>query len=101
MGMSDDTWRKFKAFLKLYIGMEEWFHDSNNKAGVIGARSEIAKVLRSLKTSKNIKKYNWAFVHFEEEDRLRGTAENNYYSFQLLGLTSTASLIHIRHIQSV
>ena len=50
MGMSDDTWRKFKAFLKLYIGMEEWFHDSNNKAGVIGARSEIAKVLRSLKT---------------------------------------------------
>lgn len=46
MQMTDDTWRKFKAFLKLYIGMEEWFHDSNDKAEVIGARREIAKVLR-------------------------------------------------------
>ena len=47
------------------------------------------------------KQYNWAFVHFEEEDRLGGTVENNYNPCKLLGLTSTASLIHIRHIQSV
>jgi hypothetical protein len=48
--MTDDTWRKLKVFLKLFIGMEEWFHDSNDKAEVIGARPEIAKVLHSLKT---------------------------------------------------
>jgi hypothetical protein len=50
MGMTDDKWRNFKSFLKLFNVMEEWFHDSNDKAEVIGARSEIAKVLRSLKT---------------------------------------------------
>ena len=44
--MSDDTWRKFKAFLKLFIGMEEWFHDSNDKA-------EVCKLLGLISTDGN------------------------------------------------
>ena len=86
MGMTDDTWRKFKAFLKLYIGMEEWFHDSNDKAEVIGARREIAKVLRSLKTFfprlDNTNGYNLPKMHgmtkFVEYMMLYGSAMNFY-----------------------
>ena len=44
---------------------------------------------------------HWAFVHFEEEERLGGTVENNNYPCKLLGLKSTASLIYIGHIKSV
>jgi hypothetical protein len=46
MGTTDDTWRKFKAFLKLFIGMEEWFHDSNDKA-------EVCKLLGLISTDGN------------------------------------------------
>ncbi len=31
LGLSDIQWRKFIHFLKSYLAMEEWFHDSNNK----------------------------------------------------------------------
>jgi hypothetical protein len=48
LGMSNATWRKFEAFIKQYIGMEEWFHDTHDKDEVRGARLEIAKVLRLL-----------------------------------------------------
>ncbi len=40
-------WRKFIPFLKSYLAMEEWFHDSNDKDEVHNARDEIAKVLTS------------------------------------------------------
>jgi hypothetical protein len=47
--LSEQRWKKFIDFLKLYLGIEEWwFHDSNDKCEVQGARAEIAKVLRSL-----------------------------------------------------
>jgi hypothetical protein len=29
--LSDIKWKQYIEFLKLYLGMEEWFHDSNNK----------------------------------------------------------------------
>jgi len=35
-------------FLKLYLSMEEWFHDANDKNEVRCAREEIAKVLQLL-----------------------------------------------------
>jgi hypothetical protein len=46
--LSDVRWRKFIHFLKSYLAMEEWFHDSNDKDKVHNARNEIAKVLTSL-----------------------------------------------------
>ena len=41
-------WKQFIEFLKLYLGMEEWFHDANDKDEVRQARDQIAKVLRML-----------------------------------------------------
>jgi hypothetical protein len=46
--LSDVRWRKFIHFLKSYLAMEEWFHDSNHKDKVHNARDEIAKVFTSL-----------------------------------------------------
>jgi hypothetical protein len=45
---SDTKWKQYIEFLKLYLCMEEWFHDSNNKLEVINAQPQIAKVLQSL-----------------------------------------------------
>jgi hypothetical protein len=45
---SDAKWKQYIEFVKLYLCMEEWFHDSNNKLEVINAQPQIAKVLRSL-----------------------------------------------------
>ncbi len=42
---SDAKWKQYIEFLKLYLCMEEWFHDSNNKLEVINARQQTAKVL--------------------------------------------------------
>ena len=45
----DLTWKKWLYFLKLYLSMEHWFHDSNPKEEVNCARPLIGKVLRWLK----------------------------------------------------
>ncbi len=45
---SDVKWKQYIKFLKLYVCMEEWFHDSNNKVEVINAQPQIAKILWSL-----------------------------------------------------
>jgi hypothetical protein len=42
---SDAKWKQYIDFLKLYLCIEEWFDDSNNKVEVINARPQIAKVL--------------------------------------------------------
>ncbi len=42
---SDAKWKQYIKFLKQYLCMEEWFHDSNNKVEVITAQPQIAKVL--------------------------------------------------------
>jgi hypothetical protein len=41
-------WKGFIEFLKLYLGMEEWFHNANDKDEGRQARDQIAKVLRML-----------------------------------------------------
>ncbi len=46
--LSDVMWRKFIHFLKSYLTIEEWFHDSNDKDEVHNSRDEKAKVLTSL-----------------------------------------------------
>jgi hypothetical protein len=38
-------WKKFLECLKLYLSMEEWFHDCNRKEEVHNSRDMIAKVL--------------------------------------------------------
>ena len=48
LSYSDQKWKRFIKFLKLYLAMEEWFHDLNDKNEVKQARDEIAKVLRML-----------------------------------------------------
>ncbi len=48
LNLSDGTWKKFIRFLQMYLAMEEWFHDHNNKEEVRRSRDEIAKVLTSL-----------------------------------------------------
>ena len=45
---SNAKWKQYIEFLKQYLCMEEWFHDSNNKLEVINAGPQIAKVLQSL-----------------------------------------------------
>jgi hypothetical protein len=45
LSLSDTKWEQYIEFLKLYLGMKEWFHDSNNKLEVINTQPQIAKVL--------------------------------------------------------
>ena len=44
----DKDWKAWIKFVKLYLSMEEWFHDSNPKQEVDQARHLIAKVLTRL-----------------------------------------------------
>ena len=55
--LSDVRWKKFIHFLKSYLAMEEWFHDSNDKDKVHNARDEIAKVLTSLQFFSKIRSH--------------------------------------------
>ncbi len=48
LNLSDGTWKKFITFLQMYLAMEEWFHDHNNKEEIRCSRDEIAKILTSL-----------------------------------------------------
>ena len=50
LNLSDTRWRQFILFLKMYLAMEEWFHDSNEKEEVKQSRVEISKVLTSLQS---------------------------------------------------
>ncbi len=42
---SNSKWKQYIKFLKLYLCVEEWFHDSNNKLEVINTQPQIEKVL--------------------------------------------------------
>jgi hypothetical protein len=55
--LSDVRWRTFMHFIKSYLAMEEWFHDSNDKNEVHNARDEIAKVLSSLQKKTKIRSH--------------------------------------------
>ena len=45
---SQHRWKKFLEFLKLYLSMEEWFHDCNRKEEVANSSNMIAKILQML-----------------------------------------------------
>ena len=47
--LNDDQWKQFIYLLKMYLGMEEWFHDINDKFEVNNARPTIATMLTLLK----------------------------------------------------
>jgi hypothetical protein len=64
---SDTKWKQYIEFLNLYLCMEEWFHDSNNKVEVVNAQPQIAKVLQSLQQffprNTNTNGYNLPKMH--------------------------------------
>lgn len=49
LGLYERQWDKFVFSIKMYLGMEEWFHDCNDKDQVRNARDTIGKVLTLLK----------------------------------------------------
>jgi len=67
LGLYDRQWDKFIYALKMYLGMEEWFHDCNDKEQVRNARDTIAKVLTLLKRffprQENTNGYNIPKMH--------------------------------------
>ena len=46
--LENRQWENFLHFIKMYLGMEEWFHHSNYKQEVRIARDSIGRVLQSL-----------------------------------------------------
>jgi hypothetical protein len=54
---NSSKWKKLLEFIKLYLSMEEWFHDCNDKEEVNMARPLIAKVLKLLQ---------WLFPRVQE-----------------------------------
>jgi hypothetical protein len=48
LSLSESRWKLFLEFLKQYLSMEEWFHDSNEKEEVRHSREQISNVLRML-----------------------------------------------------
>ena len=84
--LTDRKWAQFIEFLKLYLSMEEWFHDANNKKEVRCAREEIAKVLQSLQhffpRKNNTNRYNLPKMHgmtkMQEYMKLFGSGINFY-----------------------
>ena len=53
LNLSDSRWKQFIQCLKLYLAMEEWFHDCNDKQEVQSLRNEIAKVLSLMQRSSH------------------------------------------------
>ncbi len=43
LGYSNAKWKKWLKFIKLYLSMEEWFHNCNDKEEVNNARPFIGK----------------------------------------------------------
>jgi hypothetical protein len=84
--LSGTKWKQYIEFLKLYLVMEEWFHDSNNKLEVINARPQTAKVLQSLQhffpRNSNTNGYNLLKMHgitkMQEYIMLFGSGVNFY-----------------------
>lgn len=60
-------WRDFLSCLKLYLAMEEWFHDANDKREVYNSRNLIARVLGMLQKffprKDNTNGYNLPKMH--------------------------------------
>jgi hypothetical protein len=46
----NNKWQRLIKCLKLYLSMEEWFHDSNDKNEINSARPLIAEVLKMVQT---------------------------------------------------
>ena len=84
--LSELKWKHFIQFLKLYLSMEEWFHDANDKKEVKCARKEIGKVLHSLQEffprKNNTNGYNLPKMHgitkMQDYIKLFGSGINFY-----------------------
>ena len=85
LGYDDKEWKCWMKFVKLYLSMEEWFHDSNPKEEVDEARNLIANVLTALQRMfprPNGNGYNIPKMHgmtkFQFYIKRYGTAMNFY-----------------------
>ncbi len=84
--LKDHRWKQFIEILKLYLSMEEWFHDANDKNEVRCAREEIANVLQLLQQffprKDNTNGYNLPQMHgmtkMQEYMKLFGSGINFY-----------------------
>ena len=59
---NSSKWKKMLKFIKLYLLMEEWFHDCNDKEEVNQTRPLIAKVLKMLQWLFRWKSSIW--IHY-------------------------------------
>jgi hypothetical protein len=83
---SDAKWKQYIEFLKQYICMQEWYHDSNNKVEVINPQPHRARVLQSLQQffpgNANMNGYNLPKMHgitkMQEYMKLFGSGINFY-----------------------
>ena len=48
LGLTPGMWKQWLIFLQMYLGMEEWFHNSRPKKEVRNARNAIGAVIQSL-----------------------------------------------------
>ena len=86
LNSSESKWRQFIKFLKMYLAMEEWFHDCNDKEEVKSSRTEISKVLSSIQRlfprDDNTNGYNIPKMHgmtnMQVYIQLFGSAMNFY-----------------------
>jgi hypothetical protein len=46
--LNDNQWKQFIYLLKMYLAMEEWFHDINDKVEVNNARPTIATSIEKI-----------------------------------------------------
>jgi hypothetical protein len=89
LDLSDGIRKKFISFLQMYLAMEEWFHDHNDKEEVRRLRDEIAKVLTSLQKffprKDNSNGYRVPQMHgmtkMQEYMKLFGSAMNFYMAW--------------------
>jgi hypothetical protein len=83
---NSSKWRKLQEFIKLYLSMEEWFHNCNDKEEVNQARPLIPKVLKMLQwlfpREKNSNGYCIPKMHgmtkFQSYIKRYGSAMNFY-----------------------
>ena len=50
MQLTTHKWKRWIECIKLYLSMEEWFHDANDKREVDSAREMIGEVLKMVQT---------------------------------------------------
>ena len=105
LGYSRPKWNKWIRFLKLYLSMEEWLHDRNNKDKVNNARPMIAKVLSMLQQlfprEAETNQYNIPNMHgmtkFQDYIKRYGSAMNFFEDLEKQHVSTLLRLLDKKH----